>query len=282
MNLKNSVIARSLIELAMRILIAVWNFSGIVFTQIHVPFPSWKVSGKPPSAMKVSKGVATWTRRERARRGTKGRRNWFDYRGSDGVEGRSRGKRKRLGLKRRGEARKDGTPWEGRGRGRGGAGRLRGVKGGSNEEREPRRVGGREHRLIDSGGLVRLCLQHGALPVRARARARLLLIHVRVQTWVLRRRTRVRGYANRMIDTLARCLPSLALSFIPSVELISWERGGEGVLHGNGNESGSPPFFMTMKFKRRDGRTIRRRYRESAIQFDRKIKEHARNWFTMR
>lgn len=73
------------------------------------------------------------------------------------------------------KARRGAERWDAvRGEGEGGGevrGRLRGVKGGSNEEREPRRVGGREHRLIDSGGLVWLCLQHGALPVRARAHA---------------------------------------------------------------------------------------------------------------
>lgn len=88
------------------------------------------------------------------------------------MEGRPRGKRKRFGLKRRGEAQKDGTPEEGRGR-------LRGVKGGSNEEREPRRIRrGRvreEHRLIDSGGLVRLCLQHRFF--RCSARARVCSLH---------------------------------------------------------------------------------------------------------
>lgn len=58
-----------------------------------------------------------------------------------------------------------------------GRGRLRGVKGGSNEKREARRIGGRvreERRLIDSGGLVRLCLQHRFFRCSTRARARAL------------------------------------------------------------------------------------------------------------
>jgi len=54
-------------------------------------------------------------------------------------------------------------------KGEGTAGReLRGVKEGSNG-REPRREGAREHRLIDSGGLARLCSQRGSSGTRARA-----------------------------------------------------------------------------------------------------------------
>lgn len=51
--------------------------------------------------------------------------------------------------------------------------------------------------------------------------------------------TRVRGYANRMIDTLAGRLPSLALSFIPLGELISSRvgRNAPRVAEGACNES---------------------------------------------
>lgn len=252
-----------------RILIAVRNFSGIVFTQIHVPLL------KSIRKAAVSHESVEGSRRGLVRRDERTKKlirlSWKRWSGRTAT-----GKEETTWFEkaRRGAERWD-APEEMRGR-------LRGVKGGSNEKREPRRIGGRvreEHRLIDSGGLVWLCLQHRFFRCSARAHTPAPYTHTNMGAASTNACQRLRKQNDWYISPVPALSPYLlfrALNWFP-------ESAGWGCLTWKCNESGFPPLFMTMKFKRRDGWTIRRRYRESVIQFDdRKIKEYACNWFATR